>query len=164
MLCLQGATGSVQAQEQRLGRLFHTPEERAKLDQKRGVVSAPANTASQTAIVNGMITRNGQAAVLFIDGKESRGSDTKASGLQQLNQGVPLIGEGGKPIAGKPGQIVDLSSGKAMEAYQLVPGVAQEAGKESPAAGPNPSAMDPATGRRDAAKPPTLPTAPSPSR
>lgn len=124
------------AQENRLGRLFHTPEERAKLDQKRGVVVAPVQTGPQTTIVNGIITRSGQAPILFIDGKESRGAASQASAQQQLSQGVPLRSEGGQTFAAKPGQIVDLASGKALEVYQLVPGaveMAPPAGSATPA-------------------------------
>ena len=147
------------AQENRLGRLFHTQEERAKLDQKRGVVVTPVQTGPQSTMVNGIITRSGQAPIVFIDGKESRGPATQASAQQQLNQGVPLKGESGQTYAGKPGQIVDLSSGRALEIYQLIPGAAEMAAPPS-AAAPSPPGIAqpnvpaPAAGR---AQPPPSP-------
>ena len=125
------------AQESRLGRLFHTKEERAKLDQKRGVVVTPVQTGPQTTMVNGIIARSGQAPILFIDGKESRGPASQASAQQQLSQGVPLKGDSGQTYAGKPGQIVDLSSGRALEVYQLVPGAAEMAAPPPGIAQPN---------------------------
>ena len=113
------------AQENQLGRLFHSPEQRAQLDLKRGVVTPVPSSGPQTTIVNGIITRSGQAPILFIDGKETRGPATRASAQQQLNQGVPLKSESGQTFAAQPGQVVDLSSGRTREAYQLVPGLAE---------------------------------------
>lgn len=117
------AYGIATAQEARLGRLFYTPEERQKINEKRGVITT-TNSTPQTVIVNGMVVRSGQAPILFIDGKESVGDLTGATAARQLAQGVPFKTEDGKTIAGKPGQIVDLANGRAMESYQLVPGIA----------------------------------------
>lgn len=114
----------VSAQESKLGRLFFTPAERKQLDQKRGVV-APPSTAPQTAIVNGMVVRSGQPPILFVDGKESTGAATRADAARQLSQGVPLKMEGGRTIAGQPGQVVDLATGRVIDNYQLVPGGAE---------------------------------------
>ncbi len=124
------------AQENRLGRLFYSPEERAKMDQRRGVIVPVQAAGPQTSVVNGIITRNGQAPVLFIDGRETRGPATQASAQQQLDQGVRLKGESGQTIAAKPGQIVDLSSGRALETYQLVPGAPETAPREPVAGAP----------------------------
>ena len=140
------------AQENQLGRLFHSPEQRAQLDLKRGVVTPVQSGGPQTTIVNGIITRSGQAPILFIDGKDTRGPATRASAQQQLNQGVPLKSESGQTFAAQPGQIVDLSSGKTLETYQLVPGVADAAPRESgnaplPSGAPPPAAQASAPGR-----------------
>ena len=121
-ITLWASSSAACAQENRLGRLFYTPQERQQLDQRRGVVAAPASTAPQTVIVNGMVVRQGQAPIHFIDGKESTGS-SGGTAQQQLNRGVPLKTESGQTIAAKPGQIVDLANGRAMETYQLVPGM-----------------------------------------
>lgn len=135
------------AQEARLGRLFFTPEERQKINEKRGVVSN-VSSAPQTVIVNGMVVRSGQPPVLFIDGKESIGAASNASAARQLARGVPLKTESGRTIDARPGQVIDLASGRAIENYQLVPGVAESAPRESlPGAGtgvvpPAPSASD----------------------
>lgn len=141
------------AQENRLGRLFYSPEERAKMDQRRGVIVPVQAAGPQTSVVNGIITRNGQAPVLFIDGRETRGPATQASAQQQLDQGVRLKGESGQTIAAKPGQIVDMSSGRAVEIYQLMPGTAGGRAKEdgtppvSGAPAESLSASPPAAGR-----------------
>ena len=125
-IALSTASSTAGAQENRLGRLFYTPGERQKLDQKRGV-AASTTSAPQTVIVNGMVVRTGQAPILFIDGKETAGTGGGASLQQQLNRGVPLKTENGQTIAAKPGQVVDLANGRAMEGYQLVPGVKESA-------------------------------------
>lgn len=144
-----GFSHPAHAQESKLGRLFYSPQERAKLDQKRGVIVPVQPAGPQTSVVNGMITRSGQAPVIFIDGKETRGQATAASAQQQLNQGVPLRNESGQTFAAKPGQIVDLSSGRVLETYQLLPGIADVPAKD----GTSPGAVEPAPAgvRRDAA-------------
>ena len=149
---------SAQAQESQLGRLFYSPQERAKLDQKRGVIAPVQAAGPQTSVVNGIITRNGQAPVLFIDGKESRGPATQASAQQQLNQGVPLKGESGQAIAAKPGQIVDLASGRVLETYQLLPGVMEVSPKEEKgsSASASPSSVKLATPNSSASTPPPV--------
>lgn len=129
-ITLWASAGAACAQENRLGRLFYTPQERQQLDQRRGVVAAPASTAPQTVIVNGMVVRQGQAPIHFIDGKESTGS-SGGTAQQQLNRGVPLKTESGQTIAAKPGQIVDLANGRAMETYQLIPGIADITPKDA---------------------------------
>jgi hypothetical protein len=112
-----------------LGRLFFTPEERQRINEKRGVITTTVSTP-QTVIVNGMVVRSGQPPVLFIDGKESIGTASGASAARQLAQGVPLKTENGQTIGAKPGQVIDLASGRAIENYQLVPGVADPAPTE----------------------------------
>ena len=141
-ITLWASASAACAQENRLGRLFYTPDERQKLDQKRGVVAAPASTAPQTVIVNGMVVRQGQAPIHFIDGKESTGAGG-GTVQQQLNRGVPLKTESGQTITAKPGQIVDLANGRALETYQLVPGMADITPKD---ATPTPEPAIPAAG------------------
>ena len=142
-ITLWASSSAACAQENRLGRLFYTPQERQQLDQRRGVVAAPASAAApQTVIVNGMVVRQGQAPIHFIDGKESTGTGG-GTAQQQLNRGVPLKTESGQTIAAKPGQIVDLANGRAMETYQLVPGMADITPKN---AAPAPESAVPAAG------------------
>lgn len=121
VVCFAGVFSlSAAAQENRLGRLFYTPEERHKLDQKRGVVER--DSGPQNVIINGMVTRTGRAPILFIDGKEAPSADAGGNRSAQFSQGVQLKTEEGRPISAKPGQVVDLSNGRVMENYQLVPG------------------------------------------
>ena len=110
----------VAAQDNRLGRLFFTPEERQRLDQKRGTHSSSAS-APQTVMVNGVIVRPGMAPILFLDGKEVRQGEGPA-GVRltpQANQSIQMQAEGGPAISARPGQMVDLSSGRTIDNYQL---------------------------------------------
>ena len=110
----------VAAQENRLGRLFYTPEERQRLDQKRGAPGSSAG-APQTVMVNGGIVRPGMAPILFLDGKEVRQGEGPA-GVRltpQANQSIQIQAEGGPAISARPGQMVDLSSGRTIDNYQL---------------------------------------------
>ena len=121
----------VAAQDNRLGRLFFTPEERQRLDQKRGTHSSSAS-APQTVMVNGMIVRPGMAPILFLDGKEVRQGEGPA-GVRlapQANQSLQIQADGGPAISARAGQIVDLSSGRTIDNYQLTtplppPGVSE---------------------------------------
>ena len=107
------------AQDSRLGRLFFTPEERQRLDQKRGTPAAAS--APQTVIVNGVIIRPGMAPILFLDGKEVRQGEGPAgvSLTPQPNRTVRMQAEGSPAVSVQPGQVVDLSSGRTFENYQL---------------------------------------------
>ena len=109
----------VAARDNRLGRLFYTPEERQRLDQRRG---APADaSAPQMVMVNGVIIRPGMAPILFLDGKEVRKGEGPA-GLTmtpQANQSIRMQSDGGPSVSARPGQTVDLSNGRAIENYQF---------------------------------------------
>lgn len=107
------------AQDTRLGRLFFTPEERQRLDQKRGAPAAAS--APQTVMVNGVIIRPGMSPILFLDGKEVRQGEGPAgvSLAAQPNRSVRMQAEGSPPVSVQPGQVVDLSSGRTFENYQL---------------------------------------------
>ena len=124
----------VAAQENRLGRLFYTPEERQRLDQKRGAPSSSAS-APQTVMVNGVIVRPGMAPILFLDGKEVRQGEGPA-GVRlapQANQSIQIQADGGPAISARAGQIVDLSSGRTIDNYQLTtPLPSPGAGESSP--------------------------------
>ena len=107
------------AQDSRLGRLFFTPEERQRLDQKRGTPAAAS--APQTVIVNGVIIRPGMAPILFLDGKEVRQGEGPAgvSLTPQPNRTVRMQADGSPAVSAQPGQVVDLSSGRTFENYQI---------------------------------------------
>ena len=125
----------VAAQENRLGRLFFTPDERQLLDQKRGKHNNSASTP-QTVTVNGVIVRPGRAPILFLDGKEVRPGEgpTGVRLAPQANQSIRMQADGGPAISAKPGQVVDLSSGRAIDNYQLTtPPPPPDAGESQPA-------------------------------
>ena len=85
---VHGAAGL--AQENRLGRLFYTQEERQRLDQRRGAAST--SSGPQTVIVNGVVIRNGMAPILFLDGKEVRPGQAPAGVTMRThaNQSIEL--------------------------------------------------------------------------
>ena len=123
----------VAAQENRLGRLFFTPEERQRLDQRRGMQSNSAG-APQTVMVNGVIVRPGMAPILFLDGKEVRQGEGPA-GVRlapQANQSIQMQADGGPAISARAGQIVDLSSGRTIDNYQLTTPPPSPGAGESP--------------------------------
>ena len=125
----------VAAQESRLGRLFFTPEERQRLDQRRGMQSNSAG-APQTVMVNGVIVRPGMAPILFLDGKEVRQGEGPA-GVRlapQANQSIEIQADGGPAISARAGQIVDLSSGRTIDNYQLTTPPPPPGAGESPPA------------------------------
>lgn len=109
----------VAARDNRLGRLFYTPEERQRLDQRRG---APAEaSAPQMVMVNGVIIRPGMAPILFLNGKEVRKGEGPAGVTMtpQANQSIRMQSDGGPSVSARPGQTVDLSNGRSIDNYQL---------------------------------------------
>ena len=125
------------AQESRLGRLFYTPQERERLDQRRGAVASVE--APQTVIVNGVVVRPGMAPILFLDGKEVRPGAAPAGVTLRSgsNQSIELQSEGGPAVRAKAGQVIDLSSGRSMENYQLTPAPPRPVVEQSPEGGSN---------------------------
>ncbi|MBL8377156.1 MAG: hypothetical protein JNM79_04770 [Burkholderiales bacterium] len=109
------------AHEPRAGRLFFTPDERARLDAVRGKSAATEVVEAPNMLtVNGYIARAGQKPRPFIDGRA-----VPAEGLSGLTIAAQAGGRlritqpGGQSISAKAGQRVDLSAGTATEAYDL---------------------------------------------
>ena len=144
----QTQSSPAQPFEKRLGRLFTTPDERAKLDKTRGVVQQHTTNTAQTVIVNGVILRPGKTPILFLDGKEASGGRAEIGSRAQIQART----NDGQSVTVKPGQYVDLGSGRTSEGYQLIPAATVPTSKadEKPAAAPGSGTPPPAESPRAA--------------
>ena len=108
------------AAEQALGRLFTTPQERARLDQywrqarqgdghrRSGVLAAgPA----RLLVVNGLLQGSDGRRVVWINGRRRSGEDLLRDGRR-----VWIAREG--PVLLRAGQALDLASGRILEPYE----------------------------------------------
>lgn len=126
------------AAEQTLGRLFFTPEQRARMDvarqQERSIrfdveqqddATPPANI-----ILNGVITRSDGKTTLWINNRiQSEVSQAATVGKGgEVRVATP---ETGRTVPLKVGQSIDMSSGRVEEIYRRPP-PAPVVGKETP--------------------------------
>lgn len=129
MLCLLPALAMAAPP---LGRLFYTPEQRARMDvarqQERNVriedeEATPAAPPPANIILNGVITRS--------DGKTTVWINNRPQTPEQTGQGVGVQGKGGqinvtlpdarRNVPLKVGQSLDVTSGKVEEVYRRAP-------------------------------------------
>lgn len=106
---LSGFTGAAGASET-IGRLFHTPEERAALDQLRrsGVSGAPV--ASTDAVrLDGVVKRGYGKSTAWINGAPQHESDNPHGILVRDKSLHPAAAR----VALPTGQVVDLKAGQA---------------------------------------------------
>lgn len=133
-----------------LGRLFHTPEQRALLDQVRrgtpagtltpdgGVDSAPG------VMLNGVVTRSDGKRSTWVNGRMTNDANGARNSVRmQVPSGSVQL---------KVGQSIDPGSGQTIEAYRRAP---PPAPKAEPAPAPKPAAKkpQPAEARDDDATP-----------
>lgn len=156
MLCLLASLPTIAMATQPLGRLFYTPEQRARMDvarqQERSVriedeeATAPAPPPANI-ILNGVITRS--------DGKTTVWINNKPQSPEQAGQGVGIQGKGGqvnvtmpdahRSVRLKVGQSLDVTSGKVEEVYRrALPPVPVEMGGTGPLASPESGNAKPA--------------------
>lgn len=125
--------------EQPLGRLFFTPEQRARMDQARlqqrgvrieetAVAPPPANIT-----LNGMITRGDGKTVVWINNKVQSVEQPGHGNAGQLDIPMP---DTRHPVRLKVGQSLDMSSGKVDETYRRKP-------PEKPRSQPSPTTPEP---------------------
>lgn len=121
------------AAEQTMGRLFFTPEQRARMDvarqQERSIrIDAEQQENEPPAAnitLNGVLTRSDGKTTVWINNKEQSG--------EQAGSGIAVRGSGGRgqvsvitpdakrAVPLKVGQSIDMSSGLVEEAYHRVP-------------------------------------------
>lgn len=73
--------GPAASEDARLGRLFHTPEERMLLDRRASLVEeAPPAPESRSRRLDGIVRRSDGRATVWIDGHRASGGEATASG------------------------------------------------------------------------------------
>jgi hypothetical protein len=129
------------AAEQTMGRLFFTPEQRARMDvarqQERNIrfdveqqddAPPPANI-----ILNGVITRSDGKTTLWVNNRiqseASQGASVGKGGEVRI-----ITPETGRSVPLKVGQSIDMSSGKVEESYRRPPPAPAPAKETSPTA------------------------------
>jgi len=138
-----GAASAVQAQE--LGRLFTTPETRARLDQLRARhdYSKPVTRQAEetqpvpTLTVNGLVLRSDGRRTTWINGSAILEGEPTREGVQveigrKLEDGVRLmLPQGFRTVRLKPGEKLMLPEGRVLDAYEQEAAEApQETGEE----------------------------------
>lgn len=142
------------AAEQSLGRLFFTPEQRARMDVARQQErSIKIDTEQQengppvaNITLNGVVTRSDGKSTVWINNREQNGDKAvsviavpargKAAG--QVSITTP---DAKRSVQLKVGQSIDLSSGQVEEAYRHVPPAPSPGEKEAPPAASTPGAV-----------------------
>ena len=106
-----------------LGRLFFSPQERARLDQRRGIAGAAAAVEESPNLVSisGVIMRDGGRPTPVIGGRilppGATMSGLRIAGLASGN--VRITQPNGHSVLAKPGQTVDLATGQATDNFEL---------------------------------------------
>lgn len=135
LLC-SGVAAATQAQ-QRLGRLFSTPEERANLNELRKnrelVLPDPAPVAQTTEpeptieqlSIDGLVIRSSGANSAWINGRQVSGGWTTREGVRVDTSAIERGGRvritlpsGVDSVDLKPGQKIDVLSGVVVEGYE----------------------------------------------
>lgn len=160
------AVPTAQSAEPQLGRLFHTPSERAALEDARRrniraeeraveATKQPRPPRARVVTVNGVVQRSDGEAYAWVNGKPID-VGTGESRRVRLVPGRPAVlmrsPEQGRSVVVRVGQQADLRTGRVQESYELkrgappagagLPPVAEVA-KPPPAAGPNPQRAEP---------------------
>jgi hypothetical protein len=137
-LALLLGTSAAQSAEPQLGRLFHTPSERAALDEARrkniraeAVAAEPAKPRPPRArivTVTGLVQRSDGEAYAWVNGKpvEMDGAQRQRMRVAPGQPGVLMSNpEQGRAVEIKVGQRADLRTGRVQETYELKRGTAQ---------------------------------------
>lgn len=130
---------SYDAESQRLGRLFSTPEERALLDElrrERKIVApdpqvteiVPDTPTVEQVTINGVVLRSGGVNSAWINGRQVDAGARTREGVRVDTSPVDggrvkiTLPSGAETIDLKPGQKIDVDSGVVMEAYESASG------------------------------------------
>lgn len=127
------------AQAETLGRLFHTPEQRALLDLARkstplnaiGEPAAPTSSVQEGLSVSGIITRSDGRRSTWVNGRLEHDA---AIGKQDRTQ-VWVKLPGGE-VKLKVGQSLDPATGQVAEGYRRAPAPEPAAAKPAPPKAP----------------------------
>jgi hypothetical protein len=151
------AAAAVQGAEPQLGRLFHTPSERAALEDARrkniraeALAAEPAKRPSvpraRIVTVTGLVQRSDGEAYVWVNGKQVEVN--AAQRRMRVAPGLPAVlmrsADQGRSVEVKVGQRADLRTGRVDEAYVLKRGASQsEATAAAPQATRQPHAAAP---------------------
>jgi hypothetical protein len=138
VVCALAFTASgVAVADDGLGRLFHTPAERALLDATREAVDLPAELSTPSAgppatasapppptapvLVNGIVQRERGPSTAWINGEVGTRGE-----LEAIDGGQLRIGRGAVELSGaqstrarvKPGQVFDPVQGRVVESFE----------------------------------------------
>ncbi|GAB4170716.1 MAG: hypothetical protein Fur0039_10390 [Rhodocyclaceae bacterium] len=111
-LCAQAFAG------EGLGRLFFTPEERARLDRQRHEAASPAPAArvGATVRVSGVVVRSGGRGTVWLNGRpfdaEAPGSASGPRVRRQVPARVELDSADGRTLHAQVGESVELATGR----------------------------------------------------
>lgn len=119
----------VMAADQAMGRLFFTPEQRARMDEARQQersLGADAGlqgdeTSPSSITLNGVVVRSDGKAMLWINNREHGGAQAVSGGIMpgRVRGQVGVVVPGTKrTVSLKVGQSIDMSSGRVDEAYR----------------------------------------------
>jgi len=118
ILILACCTFSLDASAEPLGRLFHTPEQRALLDNARKTMPMNASGEEQVNsapdfMLKGIVTRSDGQRSVWLNGRVEHG-------VGRASDRVPVQLPGGE-IKLKVGQSIDPASGRVTENYRRPP-------------------------------------------
>ncbi len=130
---------SFDAEAQRLGRLFSTPEERALLDElrrERKIVApdpqvteiVPDTPTVEQVTINGVVLRSGGTNSAWINGRQVDAGARTREGVRVDTSPADggrvkiTLPSGAETIDLKPGQKIDVDSGVVVEAYERASG------------------------------------------
>lgn len=121
------------AADRELGRLFHTPAQRAALDEARRNGSLhdtqagardPAPAPVSPVLVNGFVARSDGVETVWLNGTRLRMDQGSLAGVAALGDrtgSVALTSPNGSTLHAKVGQIVEPESGRIIERYDVAP-------------------------------------------
>lgn len=115
LLLIGSATGA------ELGRLFFAPDERAALDRERQKTSGVFSATDQITL-GGYVQRSSGKSTVWVN-QTPRHENESAQGVAVTKApgksgGIPLQLPSGRQIRLKPGQTLDVTSGRVREGYQ----------------------------------------------
>ena len=119
---IAGCFLALTAQAESLGRLFHTPEQRALLDTARKTMPMNASGATEAPAapdysLKGIVTRSDGKRSIWVNGRMESGA--VRPGTQERNQ-VQIQLPGGE-VKLKVGQSIDPTTGQVTESYRRPP-------------------------------------------
>ncbi|MCW5620101.1 MAG: hypothetical protein KIS79_03230 [Burkholderiales bacterium] len=129
MLCV--AT-PLHATDWELGRLFHTPAQRAALDEARrngtlgddqASTRGPEPAAVSPIMVNGFVARSDGVETIWLNGTRLQADRGSVAGIALGDRigSVALTSPSGSTLHAKVGQIVEPESGRIVERYDVSP-------------------------------------------